>query len=73
MDKYFGSIQLLQNTLLPYFCDGEPLKSINKKFYKLNYEKYNTHLQPHGVIESYDKETKTIESRITCRRRAKAL
>jgi len=48
MDKYFINTVLLQNTLLPYFCEEEPLKFINKLFYKLNYEKYNTHLQPHG-------------------------
>jgi antitoxin component YwqK of YwqJK toxin-antitoxin module len=52
MDKYFSSIDLLQNTLLPYFCEAEPLKSINKKFYELNYKKYNIHLQPHGIINN---------------------
>jgi hypothetical protein len=44
MDKYFGNAELLQNTLLSYFCNEEPLKLVNKKFYGLNYEKYNTHI-----------------------------
>ena len=65
MNKYFNNIQLLQNTLLPYFCVPEPLKLINKIFYSLNYEKYNTHLQPHGIIESYFPKTMTIEQRRT--------
>jgi antitoxin component YwqK of YwqJK toxin-antitoxin module len=52
-NSYFENIDLLQNTLLPYFSEEEPLKSINKKFYKLNYEKYLTHLQPHGLTEFY--------------------
>jgi hypothetical protein len=38
---YFENIPLLQNTLVPYFCEPEPLKSINKVFFKLNYEKYS--------------------------------
>jgi hypothetical protein len=33
----------------------------------------NTYIQPHGILESYDKDTKNIESKITYRRRAKAL
>jgi len=61
MDKYFGNVHLLQNTLLPYFCDEEPLKLINKIFYKLNYEKYLTHLQPHGIIEIYRDDGKLQE------------
>jgi antitoxin component YwqK of YwqJK toxin-antitoxin module len=50
---YFQNKDLLQNTLLPYFSEEEPLKSLNKQLYKLNYEKYNTHLQPHGIVENY--------------------
>ncbi len=53
MDKYFNDIFLLQNTLLPYFYDQYPLISLNRKFYKLDYEKYNTHLQPHGTVTIY--------------------
>jgi antitoxin component YwqK of YwqJK toxin-antitoxin module len=60
MDKYFQNTQLLQNTLLPYFCDEEPLKLINKQFYKLDYEKYNTHTQPHGLKTTYDSKTGLI-------------
>jgi len=62
---YFENILLLQNILLPYFCEKEPLKFIYEFFYKLNYEKYLTHLQPHGIIETYYKDTKTIEERKT--------
>jgi len=57
---YFNNITLLENTLLLYFCEAKPLKLINKKFSSLNYEKYNTHLQPHGLIETYNKDTKII-------------
>jgi len=53
MDKYFDNKELIENTLLSYFCDENLLKLINKKFYVLNYEKYNTHLQPHGIEEFY--------------------
>jgi len=47
------------------FCDEESLKPINKLFLKLNYEKYNTHIQPHGLIETYYLKTKKVESRKT--------
>ena len=57
---YFENTQVLENTLLPYFYDEYPLISLNKAFSKLNYEKYNTHLQPHGLWESYDFKTKLI-------------
>ncbi len=63
MNQYFENIDLLQNTLLPYFKDEYPLKSLNKKFYKLNYEKYNTHLQPHGILEEYYNKNKTIKEK----------
>ncbi len=53
MEKYFENIQLLENTLLPYFCEEYPLKLINKKFNILNHEKYNTYIQPHGIHETY--------------------
>jgi len=65
MHKYFGNTDLLQNTLLPYFCEEEPLKLLNKLFWKLDYEKYNTHIQPHGIKETYYVETKIIEYRKT--------
>jgi len=65
MEKYFENMCLLQNILLPYFCNAEPLKLINKKFYGLNYKKYNTHIQPHGILETYHKNSKTLEDRIT--------
>ncbi len=39
--KYFNNTILLQNTLLPYFCNEYPLIFINKQFQKLNYEKYS--------------------------------
>jgi len=61
MDKYFGNSILLQNTLLPYFCDGTFLKPVNKLLNRLDYEKYNTHLQPHGLFETYYKNTKLIK------------
>jgi hypothetical protein len=73
MKKYFNNIVLLQNTLLPYFCNEEPLKLVNKQFYRLNYEKYNTHYQPHGILETYCPKTKILYDRETCLRRAKAL
>ncbi len=57
---YFGNTILLQNTLLPYFCNEYPLISLNKKFSTLNYKKYNTHLQPHGILETYNSKTKLI-------------
>ncbi len=62
MEIYFGNIQVLQNTLFPYFCNPYPLISLNKKLSTLNYEKYNTHLQPHGTTTTYYPETKIIES-----------
>lgn len=65
MYKYFGNIIFLENTLLPYFCDEYPLISLNKQFSKLNHEKYNTHFQPHGILETYYLDTKTIEERRT--------
>jgi antitoxin component YwqK of YwqJK toxin-antitoxin module len=64
MNVYFDNSVLLQNTLLPYFCEAEPLKLISKLFYRLDYEKYNTHLQPHGILEIYYIKTKTIECKI---------
>jgi len=60
MDKYFGNIDLLQNTLLPYFCNDESLKLINKLFSKLNYKKFSTYLQPHGIFEFYHYKTKRL-------------
>jgi len=62
---YFENIPLLQNTLLPYFCEPEPLKSVNKVFFKLNYEKYNTHIQPHGIKITYYPDTKILDIRTT--------
>jgi len=65
MNNYFMNTSLLQNTLLPYFYDEEPVKSINKKFYNLNYEKYLTHIQPHGIIETHHKyRNRTIKNYI---------
>jgi antitoxin component YwqK of YwqJK toxin-antitoxin module len=64
-NSYFQNSYLLHNTLLPYFSDDEPLKLINKLFYRLNYERYNTHIQPHGIIETYYFGTKTIHDRKT--------
>jgi len=55
---YFENKELIQNTLLPYFCEAEPLKLINKKFNELNYEKYNTHIQPHGIVQTYFSDCK---------------
>ncbi len=63
---YFNDILLLQNTLLPYFCNEYPLISLNKGFSKLNYEKYNTHIQPHGIVNTHDPEDKT-PVRYNCR------
>jgi antitoxin component YwqK of YwqJK toxin-antitoxin module len=63
--QYFENIQLLENTLLPYFSTEEDLKFINKRFYVLNYKKYNTYIQPHGFVETYYKDTKTIKTRLT--------
>ncbi len=60
---YFENIILLQNTLLSYFSNEYPLKLINKKFSTFNYEKYNTHIQPHGIIEIYNINTKTLDER----------
>jgi antitoxin component YwqK of YwqJK toxin-antitoxin module len=62
MDKYFNSNVLLQNTLLPYLCEAEPLKLINKLFNKLNYEKYLTYTQPHGIRKTYYSNNKNIKS-----------
>ncbi len=64
MDIYFNNTQLLQNTLLSYFDIPLPLVSLNKRFSNLNYEKYNTHIQPHGIIESYHIKTKNIYQKI---------
>jgi antitoxin component YwqK of YwqJK toxin-antitoxin module len=65
MDKYFKNKELIQNTLLPYFCDETTLRGVNKLFSKLDYEKYNTHIQPHGIIETYYKNTKLLKLRET--------
>jgi len=62
MEKYFKNSSLLENTLLPYFCNEHSLKSINKKFLSLNYDKYNTHYQPHGAIEIYDSKYNIIKA-----------
>ena len=64
---YFNNTQLLQSTLLPYFDSPYPLIILNKQFSKLNYEKYNTPLQPHGILETYYIETKTIYTSKTYR------
>jgi len=69
---YFENIPLLQNTLLLYFDTENPLNLINKQFRKLNYEKYLTHRQPHGIFKSYYNNGK-IKEQFTCQRRAKAL
>jgi antitoxin component YwqK of YwqJK toxin-antitoxin module len=61
MEKYFNNSELLQNTLLLYFCDEKLLKLINKLFYKLNYEKYLIHTQPHGIVETYYENSKIKE------------
>jgi len=61
-NKYFDDLPLLQNTLLPFFYDSEPLKYVNKIFYNLNYDKYNAY--PHGIVETYYKDTKMIKERI---------
>jgi len=63
--KYFENIPLLQNTLLSYFCEPESLKYINKQFFELNYEKYNTHIKPHSIIVTYYPDTKIIKERKT--------
>jgi antitoxin component YwqK of YwqJK toxin-antitoxin module len=60
---YFNNSILLENTLLPYFCEAESLKFVNKKFFGLNYEKYLIYIQPHGIIETYNKDTKIIIKR----------
>jgi antitoxin component YwqK of YwqJK toxin-antitoxin module len=52
-NQYFQNVPLLQNTLLTYFSSEEDLKNLNKQFQNLNYEKYNTHIQPHGVVKTY--------------------
>jgi len=63
--QYFQNVPLLENTLLTYFDEEEPLKNINKQFQNLNYEKYNTHIEPHGVKISYYPDTKIIEEKVT--------
>ncbi len=65
--QYFSNTQLLQNTLLPYFQDSYPLILLNKQFQKLNYEKYNTHIQPHGTVITYFPKTSKIREKITYR------
>ncbi len=67
MKKYFENIRLIENTLLPYFSDEYPLISLNKQFSKLNYEKYNIHLQPHGILEIYSHKSKLILEKVTYR------
>jgi antitoxin component YwqK of YwqJK toxin-antitoxin module len=64
---YFQNSILLENTLLPYFCDAEPLKLVNKLFLKLNYEKFNTHIRPHGIVETYYADTTILYERKTCK------
>jgi len=65
ISEYFQNTDLLQNTLLPYFYEDKLLKLINKKFSKLNYEKYNTHPQPHGIINIYYKNSNIIHKKMT--------
>jgi len=62
-NNYFNNISLLENTLLPYFYEADNLKLVNKLFSKLNYDKYLTYLQPHGIVETYSIYTKTIMTR----------
>jgi antitoxin component YwqK of YwqJK toxin-antitoxin module len=64
-NSYFENIPLLQNTLLTYFKEEEPLKNINKQFSELNYEKYNTHIQPHGTEIVYFPGTRIIRAKKT--------
>jgi antitoxin component YwqK of YwqJK toxin-antitoxin module len=45
------------------FCDENHLKLVNKFFYKLDYEKYNTHIKPHGIFETYYPDSKIVEKR----------
>jgi antitoxin component YwqK of YwqJK toxin-antitoxin module len=63
MNVYFNNTILLENTLLPYFCDPNPLILLNRKFSQLNYKKYNTHIQPHGLIETYHRKTKMLQDK----------
>jgi antitoxin component YwqK of YwqJK toxin-antitoxin module len=51
--QYFQNVPLLQNTLLTYFSTAEELKNINKQFQTLEYDKYITPSQPHGVKVNY--------------------
>jgi len=62
---YFENTPLLQNTLLSYFEEGEILKTVNKQFSELNYEKYNTHPEPHGIKETYYRKTKILKTLVT--------
>jgi len=61
VNKYFENLPLLQNTLLPYFSEEEPLKNLNKQFQNLNYEKYNTP----QIIETYHPESEILWYRET--------
>jgi len=65
MHIYFQNKYLIHNTLLPYFRDEYPLKFVNKEFYRLNHEKYNTHIQPHGIIVTYHQDSKNVKERKT--------
>jgi len=64
-NNYFQNIPLFENTLLTYFSEEEPLKNINKQFQNLEYEKYNTHSEPHGIKITYYSDTKTIDEKST--------
>jgi len=60
---YFGNTQILQNTLLPYFDDKNSLALVNKLFNNLNYEKYTTPIQPHGLKMTFDLKIKKIKEK----------
>jgi antitoxin component YwqK of YwqJK toxin-antitoxin module len=64
-NNYFQNIPLLQNTLLTYFSTEQELKNINKQFQNLEYEKYLTPIEPHGIETTYYPDSKMIEEKTT--------
>jgi antitoxin component YwqK of YwqJK toxin-antitoxin module len=63
INQYFNNSILLQNTLLPFFNTSNPLKYINKQFQNFDYKKYNTHIQPDGILETYHSKSKKLLER----------
>lgn len=54
---------ILQFQILPFLDPACDLKLVNKKFNNIDFEKYCTLIQPHGIVEEYHWKTKNMLTR----------